>query len=302
MKVLVAGGYGFLGQKISSDLADAGYKITVAGRRMPDKVNSHGYSHLTADFTVPGPWQKDIPEYDVIINLAGVNIFQRWNDDIKKSIYDSRILSTRNIVDALKSAGGKKKIFINASAVGIYGSRGDEELDEGSTAGDDFLSRVCIDWESEAMKGGGAGLRVAVLRFGTVLGGSGGAFPKLRRSFRYCMGGKLGSGKQWFPWIHADDVSGIIIKIIKNSKMSGIYNCVSPGVVTNGLFTDIMAEEVHRPVLIPFVPGFILRLVFGEFGGYLVEGQKVYPAKLQKEGYRFRYPDLGRALKSLLQA
>lgn len=300
MKVLIAGGYGFLGQKLVKDLIDSGYNVTVGGRRSTNAGKGDNTGHLAADFTVPGEWQKELKGYDVIINLVGVNIFQRWNSEIKKNIYDSRILSTRNIVEALKGSAGKKKIFINASAVGIYGERGDEELDETSPAGDDFLSKVCRDWEQEAMKGEEAGMRVAILRFGSVFGRDGGAFPELKKTFMRCMGGKLGSGKQWFPWIHADDVSGVIIKIIKNSKMSGVYNCVSPGILTNKYFTDIMADEVNRPVFIPFVPGFILKIVFGEFGGYLVKGQRAIPVKLLKEGYKFKYTDIGKAIKSLL--
>jgi len=146
-----------------------------------------------------------------------------------------------------------------------------------------------------------SGLRVAILRFGTVLGGSGGAFPELKKKFGLFMGAKLGNGKQWFPWIHADDVSSIIMKIIKNSKMEGVYNCVSPGIVTNSYFTDIMSEEIHRPVIIPFVPRFILKFMFGEFGGYLVKGQRAVPSRLLKEGYKFRYSDLRRAVKDLLE-
>ncbi|HOP28073.1 MAG TPA: TIGR01777 family oxidoreductase [Spirochaetota bacterium] len=300
MKVLIAGGYGFLGQKLLKDLSDSGYSVTVGGRRNADPVKSDGAGHLTADFTIPGDWQKEVAKFDVIINLVGVNIFQRWNPEVKKNIYDSRILSTRNIVDALKGSPGKKKIFINASAVGIYGDRGDDELDEASPAGDDFLSEVCRDWEQEALKASEAGMRVAILRFGSVLGRDGGAFPELKKTFRRFMGGKLGNGKQWFPWIHVDDVTGIIIRIIKNSKMSGIYNAVSPGVLTNKYFTDIMAAEVNRPVLIPFIPGGALKIVFGEFGGFLVKGQRTVPAKLIKEGYKFKYSDVGKAVKSLL--
>jgi len=300
MKVLIAGGYGFLGQKLVKDLTDSGYSVTAGGRRNIESSNKDGIGHLAADFTIPGEWQKELKGFDVVINLVGVNIFQRWTPEIKKSIYDSRILSTRNIVDALKGVPGKKRIFINASAVGIYGDRGDEELNENSPQGDDFLSLVCSDWEKEALKASEAGMRVAILRLGSVLGSDGGAFPELKKTFRRFMGGKLGNGKQWFPWIHADDVSGIIIRIIKNSKMSGIYNAVSPGILTNKYFTDIMAEEVHRPVLVPFVPGFALKIVFGEFGGYLVKGQRVIPANLLEEGYKFKYKDIGKAIKSLL--
>ncbi len=300
MKVLIAGGYGFLGQKLVKDLADAGYSVTAGGRRNSDSVKSDNTGHLAADFTIPGDWQKKVGDFDVIINLVGVNIFQRWTPEIKKSIYDSRILSTRNIVEALRGSAGKKKIFINASAVGIYGDRGDEELDENSPAGDDFLSEVCLHWEQEVLKASEAGMRVAILRFGSVFGRDGGAFPELKKTFSRFMGGKLGNGKQWFPWIHADDVTGIIIRIIKNSKMSGIYNAVSPGVLTNKYFTDIMADEVHRPVLIPFIPGFALKIVFGEFGGFLVKGQRAMPVKLLNEGYKFKYTDVGKAVKSLL--
>jgi uncharacterized protein (TIGR01777 family) len=300
MKVLIAGGYGFLGQKLVKDLTDAGYSVTAGGRRNIESAKMDGIGHLAADFTIPGEWQKELKGYDVIINLVGVNIFQRWNPGIKKSIYDSRILSTRNIVEALNGSAGKKKIFINASAVGIYGDRGDEELDEKSPAGDDFLSQVCSDWEKEALKASEAGMRVAVLRLGSVFGRDGGAFPELKKTFRRCMGGKLGNGSQWFPWIHADDVSGIIIRIIKNSKMSGVYNAVSPGVLTNKYFTDIMADEVHRPVLVPFVPELALRIILGEFGGYLVRGQKTIPAKLLDDGYKFKYTDVGKAIRSLL--
>lgn len=300
MKVLVAGGYGFLGQKIISVLETSGYNVTVAGRRKPEEIASGNVSHLSADLTIPGPWQEDIRGYDVIINLVGVNIFQRWNPEIKKSIYESRVLSTRNIVEAVARSGGKKKIFINASAVGIYGDGGEAELDETAPAGDDFLAEVCSHWEKEALKGSDSGMRVAILRFGSVFGKEGGAFPQLKRSFKLCMGGKLGNGKQWFPWIHIDDVTGIIIKIIKNSKMAGVYNCTSPGIVRNSYFTEIMAEEVNRPVLIPFVPVFMLKTAFGEFGGFLVKGQKAIPAKVIKEGYRFRYPDLQKAIRSLL--
>ncbi len=300
MKVLIAGGYGFLGQKLVKDLSDSGYSVTVGGRRNPDSVNSDDTGHLTADFTIPGEWQKKVVDFDVIINLVGVNIFQRWTPEIKKSIYDSRILSTRNIVEALRGTAGKKKIFINASAVGIYGDRGDEELDENSPAGDDFLSEVCLNWELEALKASEAGMRVAILRFGSVFGRDGGAFPELKKTFRRFMGSKLGNGKQWFPWIHVDDVTGIIIRIIKNSKMSGIYNAVSPGVLTNKYFTDIMADAAGRPVLLPFIPGFVLKTVFGEFGGFLVKGQRVMPVKLLNEGYKFKYTDVGKAVKSLL--
>ena len=298
MKVLIAGGYGFLGQKLAYALIDAGYDVTIGGRREQVNQTPGGPRHLQADFMIPGPWQRDITGFDVVINLVGVNIFQRWNDDKKRAIYDSRIVSTRNIVDGLRGAG-KKKILINASATGYYGARGDDEIAENSPPGNDFLSVICRDWEAEAMRGAECGMRVAIIRLGTVFGREG-AFPLLVKNFKRFMGSRLGSGKQWFPWIHVDDVAGIILKIIKNSKMSGPYNCVSTGIVTNRYFTEIMSEETHRPVLVPFVPGFMLKLLLGEFGGYLVTGQRVIPSRLLEEGFKFRFTDLRRAIKDLL--
>lgn len=299
MKIAVAGGLGFLGQHIISALLKDGHDVTLFARRS-DGVKKD-ISFVNADLMIPGDWQRSIAENDVVINLVGVNLFQRWNKKIKKSIYDSRIISTANIVNSFDPAKSKDKTLINASAVGFYGLRGDELITESEEAGSDFLAMVCSGWEKEAFEGTDRNLRVVLLRFGSVFGIDGGAFPALKTNFRMMLGGKLGNGKQWFPWIHVNDITGIVLKAVNDKKMSGAYNCTSPGIVTNSSFTRIMAKAVKRPVLIPFVPGFVLRIVLGEFGSFLTGGQRAVPERLLKEGYMFLFPELKGAIDDLLR-
>jgi len=299
MKIAVAGGLGFIGKHIITALLESEHEVTLYARRNENLMP--GVSFVYADLMVPGEWQKSLSGNDVVINLVGVNLFQRWNKDVKKMIYDSRIVSTANIIDSFKTPKSKGKTLINASAVGFYGLRGDEIVTELADAGPDFLAKVCSNWEIEASKGEKKKLRVVLLRFGSVFGADDGAFPVLAKNFKLMLGAKLGNGRQWFPWIHVDDVSGIILKAVSDKKMNGPYNCTSPGIVTNGDFTLTMARAVKRPVLIPFVPGFVLRILFGEFGSFLTGGQRAVPEKLLKEGYKFRFPELSGALEDLLR-
>jgi hypothetical protein len=299
MKIAVSGGSGFIGKHIMDSLLDAGYDVTLFARTQDGM--RHGISFVYADLMIPGDWQRKLAEHDIVINLVGVNLFQRWNEKIKKSIYDSRIISTANIVNSFDPEKSKGKTLINASAVGYYGLRGDEVITESADAGTDFLAKVCRDWELAALNGGKNNLRIVLLRFGSVFGSDGGAFPELRKNFKLMLGGKLGTGKQWFPWIHINDVAGIVLKAVSDKKMSGPYNCTSSGIVTNSEFTEIMAKAVRRPVLIPFVPGFVLRIVLGEFGSFLTGGQRAVPERLLKEGYRFKFPELHNALENLLK-
>lgn len=299
MKIAVAGGLGFIGKHIISELINRGHNVTLFARR--DEGRQPGVGFVYADLMVPGEWQGSIAKSDVVINLVGVNLFQRWDSKIRKLIYDSRIISTANIVDAFAGNRSKSRLLINASAVGFYGSCGDEVITESFGPGNDYLSKICSDWESEALKGESNNLRVVLLRFGSVFGSSDGAFPVLVKNFRMMLSGKLGSGRQWFPWIHIDDAVGIVIKAISDKKMKGAYNCTAPGIVTNGEFTITMANAVRRPVIIPFIPEFVLRLALGEFGSFLTKGQRAVPARLLKEKYHFRFPDLDKALTDLLR-
>ena len=299
MKIAVAGGFGFLGKHIIVALKQAGHEVTIFARREENKYD--GVSFVKADLMFPGEWQSSLAEHDIVINLVGVNLFQRWNREIKRFIYDSRIISTGNILDSFSSGKGAGKTLINASAVGFYGLSDDEVITESHSAGKDFLAQVCSDWEKEALKGEDKNLRVVLLRFGSVFGSDGGAFPLLKKNYKLMLGGKLGNGKQWFPWIHIDDVAGIVLKSVTDKKMSGAYNCTAPGIVTNGEFTKTMAKAVKRPVLIPFVPGFVLRIVLGEFGSFLTKGQRAVPEKLLNEKFRFQFPELQGAIADLLK-
>ena len=299
MKIAVAGGFGFLGKHIIVALKQAGHEVTIFARREENKYD--GVSFVKADLMFPGEWQNRLAEHDIVINLVGVNLFQRWNREIKKLIYDSRIISTANILDSFCSGKGAGKTLINASAVGFYGLSDDEVITESHGAGKDFLAQVCSDWEKEALKGESKNMRVVLLRFGSVFGSDGGAFPLLKQNYKLMLGGRLGNGKQWFPWIHIDDVAGIVLKSVTDKKMSGAYNCTAPGIETNGEFTKTMAKAVNRPVLIPFVPGFVLRIVLGEFGSFLTKGQRAVPERLLNEKFRFQFPELQGAIADLLK-
>lgn len=299
MKVAITGGFGFIGKNIISELLKSGCKVTVFARRENEVIQ--GISFVRADLMMPGDWQKTLAENDVVINLAGVNIFQRWNEHIKKSIIDSRVMSTANIINSFKKSKTKSKTLINASAVGIYGTGGDEIITESSGEGSDFLAEVCSSWEKEALKGTDKNLRVVLLRFGSVFGRDGGAFPVLKKNYRLMLGARLGNGKQWFPWIHIDDVTGVILKAVTDRKMAEAYNCTAPGIVTNSEFTKFMAAAVRRPVLVPFVPEFALRIILGEFGSFLTKGQRAVPQRLIKEKYSFKFPVLKDALDDLVK-
>ena len=207
MKIAVAGGLGFLGRHIIAALLKEKHDVTIFARREENLYP--GVSFVKADLMLPGDWQRKLAENEIVINLVGLNLFQRWNKSVKKLIYDSRIISTANILDSFSAVQSAGKTLINASAVGYYGIGDDRIITESHTAGTDFLARICRDWEEEALKGEAKNLRVVLLRFGSVFGSDGGAFPLLKQSFKLMLGGKLGNGKQWFPWIHVDDVAGL---------------------------------------------------------------------------------------------
>lgn len=301
MKVAITGGLGFIGRRITSELMAAGMKVTVFARSNDPSLTKQDFSYVRCDLTAGGEWQRRLAEHDAVINLAGAGIFTRWNKKIKENIYNSRIVSTSNIVYGICSRKSRVRLFINASAAGYYGLTGDREVTESDSAGDDFLSMVCRSWEEEARKAERAGIRVVLLRFGTVLGSEGGAFPILYKTFRFMLGARFGSGRQWFPWLHIDDAAGIILKALGEKKMSGPYNCSAPGIVTNRELVMVMGRNSGRPQPVPFVPVFMLRLLFGEFGSFLAGGQKVIPLRLAEAKYGFIFPDIDSAIADLVK-
>jgi uncharacterized protein (TIGR01777 family) len=300
MNIFLTGGTGFVGKNLVSRLRGEGHVVTVVSRsekasdRLPD-----GTSVVLGDPTVGGTWQESLKEQDCIINLAGTSLFSRWTTETKKLIRESRISTTRNIVDALEPARGKDVVFFSTSAVGYYGFHGDEVLTEESHPGNDFLAQVAVEWEKEALRAEEKGTRVVITRFGIVLGEKGGALAQLISLFRKYLGGPLGSGNQWFSWIHMGDLVGALLFMMAHREISGPVNLTSPNPIRNRELARALGKAMHRPSFLP-APGFMVKLLLGEFGSVLLEGQRVVPQKLLDNGYVFIYPEIAGALQSLI--
>jgi uncharacterized protein (TIGR01777 family) len=239
----------------------------------------------------------DLAGCDAVVNLAGENIAQRWTTAAKRRIRESRVNGTRALVAAMRDS--PPKVLVSASAVGYYGSRGDEILTERSEAGGDFLAQVCLEWEREAREAEKLGVRVALLRFGMVLGGEGGALPRMLPPFKLGMGGRLGSGSQWMSWIHIADLCDLILFALRESAVSGALNAASPNPVTNADFTRVLASVLHRPALLS-VPAFALKGMLGEMAQVLLASQRAVPDRALRAGFVFQHPEIGSALRNLL--
>ncbi len=238
---------------------------------------------------------------DALIHLAGASVAEgRWTPPRKKILRASRVEATQKLVAALRRLGMPPRVMIAASAVGYYGNRGDEKLSEASPPGNDFAAQLCIDWEAASMEAESLGIRVVTLRFGVVLSSAGGALTKMLPPFRFGVGGRLGSGRQWISWLTRPDALGIIRHAMEDSNLRGPVNAVSPSPVTNSEFTRILAKALHRPAIFP-VPALALRALVGEMAdGLLLASQRVVPEKLHASLYSFRHPDLASALSSTL--
>jgi uncharacterized protein (TIGR01777 family) len=298
MKILITGGTGFVGKVLLQRLSEDGHDVTVLTRgiaRQPEATGSIRY--LQGDPTKQGAWQEAVKEHNVIINLAGASIFGRWSKERKKTILESRTLTTRNLVEAIPDKAGITLISI--SAVGYYGFHEDQELDESSPAGDDFLALLARDWEEEAGKAREKGARVVIARFGIVLGRDGGALQQMVPPFRFFVGGPIGSGLQWLSWIHMEDLVGAMIYLMDNPDLSGPFNLTAPNAVQNRDFSKTLGRVIGRPSWMP-APGFMVRLLLGEFGSVILKGQRVIPKRLLECGFSFRYSELEGALRDLL--
>lgn len=292
MKVVVTGGSGFIGQPLVKRLVQRGQDVVVLSRN-PGKVRAGRGA----------PWDAanaEIANADAVINLAGENVGDgRWTAERKRRILESRLESTRKVVEAMRAAPGKQRTLISASAVGYYGVRGDEVLDESASNGTGFLAEVTRRWEEQA-RGAESIARVVIPRFGVVLAGDGGALKKMLLPFRLGIGGPIGSGKQWMSWIDRDDAIRFIEWAIDRQSVRGIYNATAPNPVTNRDFARTLGQVLHRPAIMP-VPAFVLRLVFGEMADeILLGGQRVVPARALAEGFTFSYPTLEACLRHTL--
>lgn len=295
MRILVAGGSGFLGRRLAAALSEQGHDVWVLTRSPRDR----GDLRWSADDRDTA-WTTTLPGTDAVVNLAGTSIAGgRWTAARKAAIRDSRVHATRAIVEALDRTG-TPAVLLSSSAVGYYGNRGDQPLSEDASPGSDFLAGVCRDWEAEALTSERAS-RVVLLRTGLVLAPDAGALPRMALPFRVGAGGRVGSGRQWMSWIHADDWVGVVCWALTNAAVAGPLNVTAPTPVTNAAFTQELARALHRPALVP-APAFALRLLLGEMAdALLLSGQRVLPTKAVALGYEFRYAELGGALAALFR-
>ena len=305
MKVAIAGATGFVGSRLVEKLQAAGHQVVVlsrdaakAGRVFP----ASAYPNLEVVAYTPaesGDWQKSIAGCDAVVNLAGVPIAEeRWTQARQQAILDSRKLTTAKLVEAIVNANPRPSVFVSASAIGYYGTSETAEFDETSPAGNDFLAAVCKDWEAAAQPAKNAGTRLAILRLGIVLG-MGGALAKMLPAFKLFAGGPIGTGKQWFSWVHREDVVDLILYTLQNPQVEGVLNATAPNPVRMNELCHTLGEVLSRPSWLP-VPSFALELLLGDGAKVVLEGQKVLPKQTLASGFQYQYPTLKLALEEIL--
>ncbi len=298
MKIIITGGSGFIGTHLADYLLRDGHRVTALGRSAVNPRTRHkNYQYVSADTTQSGDWQKEFKDADGVVNLAGSTIFNRWTASYKKQIYESRILTTRNVAAALPR--GRNVTFCSASGAGYYGSRGDDLLKEGEAPGSDFLAGVSVDWEQEALQTADKHIRVVVMRFGVILGPGGGAMAKMIPAFKFFVGGSMGSGKQWFPWMHLVDLVAAVKFILENDQINGPVNFCSPRPIQYRDLAKTLGEVLRRPAVMP-APAFLIRLAMGEFGSVFLASQRIIPDKLLSHGFSFQYPDIKEAVRAVV--
>lgn len=306
MRVLIAGGSGLIGRELADRLASSGYEVFVLSRS-PQRVGAlpKGVQAVGWDGKTSHGWGYLADGAGAIINLAGENIAgdgffpQRWTEERKQSIRDSRLQAGQAIVEAIRSASQKPAVLIQSSAIGFYGPRGAEELDENSPAGQDYMAGVCLDWERSTQAVEAMGTRRVVIRTGVVLSKRGGAFPRLVLPFKFFIGGPMGNGQQVLSWIHIQDLVSAIQFLMENPNAQGVFNLTAPAPVTNAEFSRLVGKVMGRPSFVP-VPAFAMRLMFGEVSTVVLDGQRVLPKRLQALGFEFRFPQAESAIRDLL--
>ena len=305
MKVAIAGATGFVGSRLVEKLQAAGHQVVVLSRnaaRARRVFPASAYPNLEVVAYTPassGDWQKSIAGCDGVVNLAGAPIAEeRWTPARQQAIMDSRKLTTAKLVEAIVNANPRPSVFVSASAIGYYGTSETAEFDETSPAGDDFLAAVCKDWEAAAQQAKNAGTRLAILRLGIVLG-MGGALAKMLPPFKLFAGGPLGTGKQWFSWVHREDLVDLILYALQNSQVQGVLNATAPNPVRMNELCQTLGEVLKRPSWLP-VPSFALELLLGDGAKVVLEGQKVLPKQTLASGFQYQYSTLKLALEEIL--
>lgn len=301
MKVAVTGATGFVGSRLVEKLLAEGHSVVAftrgSGSKLPQSPN---LEIVTYNPKESGDWQTKISGCDGVVNLAGEPIAEnRWTPEVKKALLESRTLTTQNVVSAISQANPKPSVLVNASAIGFYGTSETAEFDESSASGQDFLAEVCRAWEAEASKVKDSGTRLVILRIGIVLE-NGGALGKMLTPFRMFAGGPIGSGKQWFSWIHREDLVNLMVKALTDSSMEGTYNATAPNPVKMADLTNTLGEVMNRPSWLP-VPAFALEALLGDGAIVVLEGQQVMPKRTLSTGFTYEYPTVKQALSAILK-
>ena len=306
-KIIITGATGLIGRKLSRKLIERGDEIIVFTRNPEnaEKKLPTVKKFIKWDYNAPTKWKDHLNGIDAVVHLAGANLAaKRWNKEYKKLVYKSRIFSTRNLVEAIAEVEKKPKAFICSSAVGYYGNRSDDYLTEDEERADNFLAKLCSDWEKEAARVEELGVKRVSVRTGLVLSKDEGLLKQMIPSFKLFLGGYLGNGRQWFPWIHIDDIVEIYLHIIDNDStgggLNGAVNAASPGIIRMKEFAKTLGGVLHRPSFLP-IPKFAVKILKGELGNYATDSQRVVMNKLLKSGYKFKFENLEDALMNLLR-
>ena len=305
MKVAITGATGFVGSRLVQRLHGKGHKVVVLARNtaFAQKVfPSEAFPNLEIVAYTPnasGSWQSVIASCDGVVNLAGEPIAEgRWTPERKQEILNSRKLGTQKIVETIANANPKPTVLVNASAIGYYGTSESATFDETSLSGNDFLAQVCQAWETEARKVKDAGVRLVILRLGIVLG-NGGALGKMIPPFKLFAGGPIGSGRQWFSWIHVDDLVNLILQALTKPEIEGVYNATAPNPVRMADLSQTLGRVMNRPSWLP-VPAFAIEALLGDGAIVVLEGQQVIPKRTVETGFEYKYPNLQSALTQIL--
>jgi uncharacterized protein len=305
MKIAVTGATGFVGSRLVERLQAEGHRVVALSRSLEKLKQTFPPAQFPAveavayTPTLSGSWQQALAGCEGVVNLAGEPLIgDRWTPARKQAILASRQLGTQKIVEAIAQADPKPTVLVNTSAIGYYGTSETATFDETSGPGNDFLAQVCQAWEAEAQKAKDLGVRLVILRFGIVLG-MGGAIAQMLPPFKLFAGGPIGTGRQWVSWIHRDDLVNLILQALGTPQMAGIFNATAPHPVRMNQFSHALGEALHRPSWLP-VPGFALELLLGDAAKVILEGQEVLPQRTQSQGFRYQYPTIEAALRSIL--